>query len=223
MLYHVAHRLTRCDNRNMTTKKIAAAALLLMLASCAADQTGTDGADGSPGTIGADGSPGPNGSPGPVGVEGVDGVDGANGSPGPAGPPGANGSPGAQGLPGSQGSQGQTGAQGATGANGSPGAIGPPGATGAAGMPQSKSDLYVATSQVVVSSNGSAEVKAMCNNTIDIVLHGSCSRSSFQQHTIADEAWYPSDPAQVSGWRCFAAFYGSGQLTVTARATCIAL
>lgn len=177
---------------------------------------------GSVGPQGEDGEQGPQGPDGADGAPGANGAQGPAGEQGPQGPVGANGAQGVQGAQGPDGADGAQGAQGPAGADGADGVAGPAGADGADGAPQSKGDLYVVTDSIVVPANLSAEILALCADTNDVVLHGSCS-NAFQQHTLANQAWFPVDGAQQSGWRCFGQNLASGTFTLIARATCIAI
>lgn len=194
--------------------------VLLALAGCGTEDGAFPQSTGGAACACEDGAEGP---AGPEGGEGPQGPAGAPGEAGPAGPKGPAGEAGPQGPQGPEGAPGAQGPPGAMGAQGPPGAAGPQGTAGADGAPQDKADLYVVTASTPIPSNMSAEVVATCADANDIILHGSCSAQTYQQHTAANEAWFPADTGQVSGWRCFAYFYGSGTTTVTARATCISI
>jgi hypothetical protein len=172
------------------------------------------------GPIGPTGPTGPQGSPGLDGMDGVDGIDGAEGPTGPAGPAGPTGPAGPQGLqglpgldgaPGATGPAGPAGPAGPEGPEGPEGPQGPPGAVGQDGLPRSKADVYMNSTDYGASQNW-----AYCNDENDILLTGGCQTSG---DTARLRTSRPRDDflddGVASGWVC------EGAASVWAYVVCI--
>src|SRR5690349_4052349 len=98
------------------TRARCAIAIALVMSSCAAEKTATEG-DQPPGTAGPQG---PKGDAGPKGDPGLKGEPGPKGDPGPRGEPGV---PGERGAAGERGPPGLPGERGPQGMKGDPGAF----------------------------------------------------------------------------------------------------
>lgn len=117
-------------------------------------------------------------------------------------------------------------AMGADGCACSDGLGGEPGPEGKQGPPGvvTKALLYERVQAATAGESEQVDVYAFCELEEDAVLHGSCvSLNGGNNFEITvDEPWAPTDPSQLSGWRCRVVNASGVAQVFEARATCVA-